>query len=237
MKIKFITEEGLLKAKNNFKTIYKDMLVKPQKSIQELFEDEKIIRDTSMEIEEFSLDMSSDNPVSTDVENIRRVYNHMKGLTESQASDERIWVAYTLSEHIDYMRYRWMPKSSEDKADRFFFNNTSKRSLFRNGIARLWWIGYHTYDASRVDPYELTAFVCRDQDFINNVLDIGFASNATITKAVLAALFDAEKAGIKIDRDLVRSISQYVNLLGGIYVLDCLTFDEIYQKLKTKLAF
>ena len=237
MKIKFITEEGLLKAKNNFKAIYKDMLVKPKKSIQELFEDEKIIRDTSMEIEEFSLDMSSDNPVSTDVENIRRVYNHMKGLTESQASDERIWVAYTLSEQIDYMRYRWMPKSGEDKADRFFFNNTSKRSLFRNGIARLWWIGYHTYDASRVDPYELTAFVCRDQDFINNVLDIGFANNATITKAVLAALLDAEKAGIKVERELVRSISQYVNLLGGIYVLDCLTFDEICQKLKTKLGF
>lgn len=237
MKIKFITEEGLLKAKNNFKAIYKDMLVKPKKSIQELFEDEKIIRDTSMEIEEFSLDMSSDNPVSTDVENIRRVYNHMKGLTESQASDERIWVAYTLSEQIDYMRYRWMPKSGEDKADRFFFNNTSKRSLFRNGIARLWWIGYHTYDASKVDPYELTAFVCRDQDFINNVLDIGFANNATITKAVLVALLDAEKAGIKVERELVRSISQYVNLLGGIYVLDCLTFDEIYQKLKTKLGF
>lgn len=236
MKIKFITDEGLLKAKNNFKAIYKDMLVKPKKSIQELFEDEKIIRDTSMEIEEFSLDMSSDNPVSTDVENIRRVYNHMKGLTESQASDERIWVAYTLSEQIDYMRYRWMPKSGEDKADRFFFNNTSKRSLFRNGIARLWWIGYHTYDASRVDPYELTAFVCRDQDFINNVLDIGFANNATITKAVLTALLDAEKAGIKVERELVRSISQYVNLLGGIYVLDCLTFDEIYQKLKTKLG-
>ena len=74
MKIKFITEEGLLKAKANFKSIYKEMLVKPQKSIQELFEDDRIIRDTSMEIEDFSLDMSSDNPVSTDVENIRRVY-------------------------------------------------------------------------------------------------------------------------------------------------------------------
>ena len=237
MKIKFITEDGLLKAKNNFKSIYKEMLAKPQKNIQELFEDEKIVRETSMEIEEFSLDMSSDNPVSTDVENIRRVYNHMKGLTESQASDERIWVAYTLSEHIDYMRYRWMPKSTEDKGDKFFFSYTKKRSLFRNGIARLWWIGYHTYDAKRANPYELTEFVCRDQDYISHLLDIGFASNSTIVKAVLSALLDAEKAGIKIDRDLVRGISQYVNLLGGIYMLDCLSFDEIYQKIKTKLAF
>ncbi len=236
MKIKFITEDGLLKAKSNFKAIYKEAL-KSNKTIQEVFEDDKIIRDTSMEIEDFTLDMTADNPVATDVENVRRVYNHMKGLTESQASDERIWVACTLYTHIDYMKYRWMPKSADDKADRFFFNNTSKRSLFRNGIARLWWIGYHTYDTSRTDPYELTAFVCRDQDFINNILDIGFASNATITKAVLAALLDAEKSGIKIDRELVRSISQYVNLLGGIYVLDCLTFYELYGKLKMKLSF
>ena len=48
----------------------------------------------------------------------------------------------------------------------------------------------------------------------------------------LQALIDAEKSGIKIDRELVRSISQYVNLLGGIYILDCLTFDEIYQKIE-----
>ena len=75
MNIKFITEEGLLKAKNNFKSIYKEMLAKPQKSIQELFEDEKIVRETSMEIEEFSLDMSSDNPVKESAFSLSRCGN------------------------------------------------------------------------------------------------------------------------------------------------------------------
>ena len=42
MNIKFITEEGLLKAKNNFKSIYKEVLAKPQKSIQELFDFEHV---------------------------------------------------------------------------------------------------------------------------------------------------------------------------------------------------
>ena len=79
--------------------------------------------------------------------------------------------------------------------------------------------------------------MCRDQDYINNLLDIGFASNATISKAVIGALFDAEKSGVTINRDLVRNIRQYVNLLGGIYILDVLTYDEIYSKIKEKIGF
>ena len=83
----------------------------------------------------------------------------------------------------------------------------------------------------------MTEFVCRDQYYINNLLDIGFASNATISKAVIGALLDAEKNGVTVNRDLVRSTSQYVNLLGGIYILDCLSYDEIYSKIKEKIGF
>ncbi len=241
MRIKFITEEGLLAAKANYAVIYKEILKKKATDLPTLFNDSGIIRDSSIEIEEFSFDMSQDKPVATDVENIRRVYNHMKGLSESQASDERIWVAFTLHQGLDYMRYRWMPDNENDKLDRYFFSKPkhgySKRPLFRNGIARLWWIGYHTYDSKRTNPYELTEFICRDQDYINNLLDIGFASNATITKAVISALLDAEKNGKTINRDLVRTISQYVNMLGGIYILDCLSYEEIYSKIKEKIGF
>lgn len=241
MRIKFITEEGLLATKSNYPTIFKEVIKKKSVDLPTLLNDNSIIRDSSIEVEDFSFDMSQERPAATDVENIRRVYNHMKGLSESQASDERIWVAFTLHQGLDYMRYRWMPENEGDKFDRSFFKNAkhgySKRPLFRNGVARLWWIGYHTYDAKRANPYELTEFVCRDQDYINNLLDIGFASNATISKAVIGALLDAEKNGVTINRDLVRSISQYVNLLGGIYILDCLSYDEIYSRIKEKIGF
>ena len=103
MRIKFITEEGLLAAKANYAVIYKEILKKKATDLPTLFNDSGIIRDSSIEIEEFSFDMSQDKPVATDVENIRRVYNHMKGLSESQASDERIWVAFTLHQGLDYM--------------------------------------------------------------------------------------------------------------------------------------
>ena len=241
MRIKFIAEEGLIAAKSNYSEIFRQILKKKSTDLPTLLGDATAIKDSSIEVEEFSFDMSQDRPSTTDVENIRRVYNHMKGMSESQASDERIWVAFTLYQGLDYMRYRWMPDNADDKFDRFFFKNAkvgySKRPLFRNGIARLWWIGYHTYDSKRANPYELTEFICKDQDYINNLLDIGFASNPTISRAVIGAVYDAEKSGVTVNRDLVRSVSQYVNLLGGIYILDCLSFDEIYDKVKRKIGF
>lgn len=237
MKIKFITDEGLEKARNNFKSIYKEMLVKENTDLQSLFGDETIIRNTSIEIDDFTLDTSFENKVDSDLENVKRVYNNMKGLSVSKASDERIWVAYALSDFIDYMKYRWMPDGPGKRQERYFFENSSKRSLFRQGISRLWWIGYLTYDEKRTNHYELTEFVLRNgQDVINQLLDIGFSSNKMILTAVLNALYDAEKAGIDITRELVRDTCKYVNLLGGTYILDCLSQDDIYEKIKTKLG-
>jgi hypothetical protein len=238
MRVKFITDEGLEKARNNFKSIYKEILVKGNSDLCTLFDDENIIKNTSIEIEDFSLDTSFDNKVDSDLENIKRVYNHMKGLSVSKASDERIWVAYSLYVFVDYMKYRWMPEGPDKRKERYFFENSSKRSLFRQGISRLWWIGYLTYDDSRTDPYELTAFILRNgQDVINQLLDIGFSSNKAILKAVLKALYDAEKSGVKIDRELVRDTCKYVNLLGGTYILDCMSEQEIYDKVKSNIKF
>ena len=101
MRIKFITEEGLLAAKSNYKTIYKEIIKKGKTDLPGLLNDANIIKESSIEVEDFAFDMSQERPTSTDVENIRRVYNHMKGLSESQASDERIWVAFTLSEGLE----------------------------------------------------------------------------------------------------------------------------------------
>lgn len=238
MKIKFITDEGLEKARNNYKTIYKEILLKGNSDLQTIFNDENIIKDTSIEIEDFSLDTSFENKVDSDLENVKRVYNNMKGLSVSKASDERIWVAYALSEFVDYMKYRWMPEGPDKRKERYFFENSSKRSLFRQGIARLWWIGYLTYDESRTaNEYELTEFILRNgQDVINQLLDIGFSSNKTILKAVLKALLEAENSGIDINRELVRDTCKYVNLLGGIYILDCLSEDDIYSKVKANIG-
>ena len=153
MKIKYVIEDDLLAIKSNTETIYQKLLIDGDKSIEEIMSNEALIRENPYEIEEIEFDMSQPKgkETLTDAENIQRVYNHMKSLSDSQASDERIWVAYTFSVFLDYMKYRWSSSTVIDMENHYLFNYSSQRSLFRNGISRLWWIGRITYDETRVD--------------------------------------------------------------------------------------
>ena len=230
--VKFISEEALLELKNNKAVLYKEV-VSGKKTLQEAFRSEKIVRETNIPSDDFELYMSAEKPETTDVENIKRVHKHMSALSESQASDERIWSAYTLSVFADYMRYRWPAESETTMMNHYFFSYSPKRSLFRNGIARLWWIGHLTYDASREDnKFALTEYVCSKQDHINLLLDINFGNNPDIVRAVIKALMDAEAEGIDVDRDVVRKTSEYINILGGTYLVDALSFETVYNKTK-----
>lgn len=230
--VKFISEEALLEIKTNSGVLFKEV-ISGKKTLQEVFDSEKIVRETNIPSDDFELDMSSDKPESTDVENIKRVHKHMSALSDSQASDERIWSAYTLSVFADYMRYRWPAESETSMMNHYFFSYSPKRSLFRNGIARLWWIGHLTYDASREDnKYALTEYVCSKQDHINLLLDINFGNNPNIVKAVIKALMDSEAEGVSVDREVVRKASEYINILGGTYLVDALPFDTVYAKTK-----
>ena len=131
------------------------------------------------------------------------------------------------------MRRRWPVATETDMMNHYFFSYSAKRSLFRNGIARLWWIGHLTYDQNRIgDKYELTKYVCAKQDNINLLLDINFGNNPDIVRAVIQALIDSEKEKISVDRETVRAISQYINTLGGIYLIDALSYEDIYSKSK-----
>ena len=239
MKIKYITEDDLNAVKENLKSMFKYVEQEGTLSLETVIAKDDIIKNSSIEITEFQLDMSQpkENRSLTDLENIQRVNNHMKFLSDSQASDERIWAAYTFSVFSEYMLYRWPIDQLDDIKNRYLFGYSIQRSLFRNGIARLWWIGRFTYDESRPDPYELTKFLCKDQDYIETFCGRNIFNNPDIGFAVVSALVDAEKSGIKINREVVRNIGKYVNLLAGTYLLDALDREEIYKKIRVKLGF
>ena len=134
------------------------------------------------------------------------------------------------------MKYRWKADNEKDMLNRYFFNYSNNRSLFRNGIARLWWIGRVTYDEKRSDPYELTKYICKDQDFIESICGRTIFNNPVVQKATIRAIYDMELSGVKIGREEIRNISKYVNLLAGTYLLDMLSEEEIYNKVYAKLA-
>ena len=236
MKIKYVQEEDLLKIRTNLDSISEWVLKKNNSSIEKIILSEDIVKETEYSINDFDLVMNQPKEKSylTDMDNIQIVYKNMKCLSDSQASDERIWVAYSFFEFKDYMQYRWGIEP-DDLHNRYIYGYSKQRSLFRNGISRLWWIGRVTYDESRNDPFELTRFLCQYQDMIETICGRNVFNNGKLCLATLSALYDYYNEGNKITRPLILEIGKYSNLLAATYLVDMLTKEEMYNKVMTKI--
>ena len=120
---------------------------------------------TKYPMPDIHLDMSQpmDKAYLTDAANVQEFYGKLSFISDSQASDERLWAGLCLGPFYEYTQYRWkiaLKCTKQDIKAHYFFGFGARRSLSRNALARLWWIGRLTYDDSRPDPYELTKFVC-----------------------------------------------------------------------------
>ena len=135
-----------------------------------------------------------------DFENSILLYDKLK-LTETQATDTRLWSYLTHVKFWNYMRKRWDTKkfgedeelSNEKEKNRsinfivwrYHLKTTNKRRLIRNGISRLWWYAHLTVDNSRDNRFELTQALLSDLDIAQNLLERTFGSN----KAVLHGIY------------------------------------------------
>lgn len=172
-----------------------------------------------------------------EVENIKKVYGEMKNLPRSIACDGRIWAGLAIDKFWTYTRSRWDFETSVSIGkvlDHFLFKGQSKKVYTRQAIARLWWIGDLTYDAGRQDPYEITSFTMKDTDYVVNLLERNFSSNRQIFREFVEAVERGRQEGMKIERGEIRDLCKYLNLLGGVYVLDAfpegLLREKIYGK-------
>lgn len=239
MRICFIDEESLLTLKSNLPDLANKFYSDSNSWIENLFEKSPYVATKFPEVADFSLDMSDPDPFKTEARNAELVYEHLKFLSDSQASDERLWAALCLKDFWPYVQYRWKIKekcTASNIKQHFFFDGSSRRALTRNALARLWWIGRLTYDETNADHYRLTRYLCRHADNIMNVLERNTSNSKMITRAFLTALIDAEeKENLLVNTDMVGALSKYLNLLGGTYILDCLPEDVIYQKILNKV--
>lgn len=237
MKITFLEEESLLTLKSNLESIYYRFASPTSEWIYEYFGRSPFV-ETRYKVNQFSLDMSQEKPHLTEFENVKRVYNHLGFLSASQASDERLWSALCINHFWEYTQYRWNIASKctvKNVRDHFFFGFGPRRSLTRNAISRLWWIGHLTYDPQRNNPWELTQFVCENADYVLHILERNLSNNRTISKAFITALIRARNDGCRVDTDVVGELSKYLNLLGGTYVLDCLPEDLLRVKILERI--
>ncbi|MTV50838.1 hypothetical protein GJ688_18055 [Heliobacillus mobilis] len=241
MKLYFLSETSLEILKGNIKLNLRKYTNTTNDWIYDYFNDKSPFIEYKVIVNDFTLDMSSDKPEETDVENIKRIYTNMISLTETQATDERLWSGLEHGIFWDYMQYRWqmnkkLPSESEINS-RFFFGQSKRRSLLTNTISRLWWIGKLTYDDNRKNPFELTEYL--KYDFATKILMLfssNYSSNPTIVRALLSSLLDLERKGTTIDRETFREVTKYLNVLGGTYILDYLDEEVLKDKITNQVT-
>ncbi|WP_274541764.1 DUF6339 family protein [Staphylococcus chromogenes] len=174
----------------------------------------------------------------TDPKNGEILHRSLHMLSPVQASQEKFWLGMTMTYYKDYLYYRLNDELSKNKDERIktaltSYKNGLKRALFVNVLSRLWWVGHLTYDATREDPYELTKFFC-ESDFSARAV-IFFSSNFTSNKelglGILSAIYRLKQDGVDIKRDHFVQANKYLNLIGGVTLLDLKTRAEVEEEI------
>jgi Family of unknown function (DUF6339) len=191
----------------------------------------------------FQLQIPTSKTELFDLENTRIVYDALRHLTPLQASNARIWAHMTHVTHWEYMRKRWPIEQylgkqhlRENIQERYFFMPNRSPALIRNGMARLWWYGYCSYDKSREDPYELTTALLKTLDVSQSILERAFSLNTNVTKAVLGVLLEREKTGKAFYvREKVRDLAKYIVQIGGVTIIDALEEPDLRNLVEEKI--
>lgn len=171
----------------------------------------------------------------TDYENAVKLYESFKDqLNPVQASDLRLWAYLAHNTYWDYMRTRWAidVASEEDEDDagkdkivsrigsRYFFKASKGKAFVRQGIARLYWSAYLTYDEdNKNNPYEMTEYFLSKQDIFLVSTERSLARYKTLLLAALKVL----KEHGELKRTEIRSYFLNLNQAGGVIVFDSLS--------------
>lgn len=174
----------------------------------------------------------SSNNEKLDFENSVIIYNGLKDLSTSEISNEKLWVFMTHITHWDYMRKRWAIEETIGDKENFILNRYffKERPFSRNGLARLWWFSYITFDDKFDDPYYLTRLMLKneDQDIARMILETpAICRNKKMVEVTLISLNELKKHYEIKSRDYIRYISKYINLTGSVTLWDFLDDSDL----------
>lgn len=241
MKIDILSDERIdtLATKENQKTIEALIQTSPNNEwLKDIFRDEHPFSSSKIEMNDFEMDMSAPNPEDTDCENAKRLYEALKHIPESTACDVRLWEGLTFGKFYDYMKYRYNPANQINyyRIRWIFSSGSKKKDLFRHGLSMLWWYVYLTYDESLANPYELTEFCFKHKDFLISVYSRTFSGSRNVRLGLIQALRDFERDGGNIGKkEVYNGVVKYISFLGGAYLIDLYTREEIYEKAYNEL--
>lgn len=233
MKLQFISEHTLQDLKINNETYLESYYMEEFEWFDQYFSEEGKVLNSSFEFDMPIFSYHEDYSIS-DRENVKAVYQALKNMPVAQATQERIWTGLAHLQFRDFTFYR-LKKDIENKNDTrimssLFFTHSTKRAVFVHILARLWWVGYMTYDENNKDnPFWLTDFFTERDFSARSTLffSSNFTSNRDITVGILRAIYNLKQQGEDIKRKHFVQASKYLNVVGGAMILDVLGVDEV----------
>ncbi|MDM5374163.1 DUF6339 family protein [Bacillus bombysepticus] len=241
MKIRYVTEDALQDLRAQHDKYKGHYLSRNEEWFKSYFGQEGIVLDSKIEYVHPDFSFNPNFSVS-DFDNVKAMYEALKHLTVVQATQERLWVGLAHLQMRDYFNFRLkedLDKRNEKRLkSALFFVNGAKRSLFVHVLARLWWVGYMTYDESNnKDPYWLTEFFCAREFSGRSVyfFSSNFTANRMITKGILLALKKLNDEGFEIKRAHFVEAGRYLNIVGGAMILDMLDEEELAGMVEARI--
>jgi len=183
----------------------------------------------------------TEGSASEDFNASRRVFQWLADLTPVQASDERLWVYLTHRVYPEYVHARWgsaLDGSTQPTArveDRWFFRGEGVATFVRNGLSRLWWFGYLTYDRGLGDHFEFTEILLGLQEIQVAMLERRFGRSRNVLRAILEILKRSNRLEEVPRRGgVIQGWAKDINTYGGAFILDALPQDRllfVFQRL------
>ena len=235
--LEILSEDNVITLKTNKTTITKYMEEYRDNSwLKEFFKDDHPFLKSKIYMPEITLKKlsNSEDQSLIDLENAITLHKNLK-LTDSQACDERLWISLCFGYFYDYMNDRWNVNRKTNLDEHWLIPHGQKRGLFFNGLSRLYWFAKISYDETLNDPYELTKFCFNDFNILLQMTYRGYANSKTVRLALIKALKQFVDDGGIYNRDLLREILKYVSFLGGAYILDSFSENELKEKIYYKL--
>lgn len=190
------------------------------------------LQKSKIECEDIDLDFGEDFNES-DYKNIIILFSALKNLPLTIAVDERLWAGLAHGQFWDYIQYRRrlniQSNKDQDIKNSFFFTRGIKRSAHINCLSRLWWAGHLTYDSNRNNPFELTRLLCEGA-FASTIMLLSssnFTANNELCLGLLSSIKKLENEGVEIKREHFVESTKYLNSMGAVTILDCLTREEV----------
>ena len=160
-------------------------------------------------------------------ENAKVLYESLRGIDRTLASDQRLWGWLAHVPFMEYMAKRWpvvdQPKEKRAQyiAQHWFVGAQTTTAYLRHGIALLWWGTHMTYDNKRNDPFELTREFFSLYEY-SRLLPGSLGKSDIFVNVLLDFVMNNQEYFAQYKEDKVRALMRLLNFVGAYKLLPAL---------------